>query len=150
MNLQEEQLKITISLGLMSFFTVLILGFSQIKTESNFIITLIKTIIYGVYTVSLVSLFLFVIFTGAKLKSREPGIIHEIPIGEKFRNFLYDEGIEITFGGIFFVFFYFLFSKLSQILNFLNNKFFTYFFAVVLTIFCFVVIDRILYKVMKN
>jgi len=150
MNLQKEQLKITISLGLIAFFTTLIFGISQIQLEKSFIFELVKYIVYSFFIVSLVSLFLFIIFTGTKLKSRDIGVIDELlPVGERFRNFLYDEGIDMTFRGIIYSIIFLSVSKLTQIIN-LSSKIFNFLFAGVLAIILFTLIYYIIYKIIRD
>ena len=150
MNLQKEQLKITISLGLITFFTALIFGLIQIKIKNNSFINLIKYVVYGFYTISLASLFLFVVLTGAKLKSRNPGTIDKtLSVGERFRNFLYDEGIEMTFRGITLGFFFYLFHKLVEIFN-LSNVTLKLFLVFLIILILYIITDYAFLRIMKD
>jgi hypothetical protein len=72
-----------------------------------------------------------------------------LPVGERFRNFLYDEGIDMTFRGIIYSIIFLSVSKLTQIIN-LSSKIFNFLFAGVLAIILFTLIYYIIYKIIRD
>jgi hypothetical protein len=147
---QKESLRVTISLGLIAFFTALIFGIHQINIGENFLSELIKIMIYGFFVFSLIVLFLFILLTAARLKYKEPNMLDEtIPIGEKSRRFFYDEGIELTYRGIVIGSVYYLSMKLVKIINLSNTAMNSIIWVIAFLAF-YILIDFLMFKILKN
>jgi len=147
---QKEHLRITISLGLIAFFTALVFGIYQTNIGDNTWIVLIKTIVYGWFIVSSSVLFLFILLTAVRLKYKNPDILDgTIPIGEKSRKFFYDEGIESIYRGIIIGSVSYLSMRLVKVID-LSDTVINFVIFFVLFFILFMIFDFLIFNILKD
>jgi len=96
----RDQLKITISFGLMSFYFGLLVFLNQVgEIKGVFLITL-SIITEGIFVIALIEFFIFIVLTASFYKNQQKGILDIYKINPRKKEIFFDEAVEWSFVGI--------------------------------------------------